>query len=240
MSLDTLLTKIKQTSAKKAADLEAEWWAAVKAVAAGKPVDAAKVADLLERIGKSGDDFAAAVQRHARRVELAATMAAGPDAERKKAEAEAAVAELNAEIEAAEKRYEDGCRPLAFAVRAAVVAITAADSAREELRNSCPHPQYRARVDAINRELNELAERKKVAERELEETRATTKIGHSPDRRSGEYTPHSKFTGTDYGPAITATKARLPEREKAVADLKAESERLVAEQERILEEMLIP
>jgi hypothetical protein len=223
-----LLEAVKAKSAARTADLNRDWWAAVKAVATGGKVSPDKVASLLEQLGRTPDDFAKAVHQHADRLALRASIAEADELDRKAAVAREKLAALSAELERAEEKFDTAARPLRAEVEYAADKRLAAAEARKRLFNDCPYPHLRERLAGIGRD---------IAAADARIKGASELVG----RYSFIRTESADYIRRQYSAEeVETAKQRLPQVEAERAAARAEKDRLTAELSKAEEEFLIP
>jgi chromosome segregation ATPase len=185
-----LLDRLLQTLTRRRAARAADFATVVRMIADGQEPDPANVETILQVGGKSPADLQAAVEALSARRKLRAQLDTGPVAEGRAAAIRAALDRIREKQAEAAEKFDRQAEPLLDELADCQRAIRAAESARQQLRQTFTDPQLLARYDELRRRHNaadvevtrvrqELAqatgtasERREARIREAEENRA--------------------------------------------------------------------
>lgn len=158
------LTKRKSEVARKSGG---EWQALVIAVADDKATDPDATLAELDRLGKTPDDLAQAVELLSQRRAWSALVAAGAKAESDHPQAKKAIDAEVALFAALEEKHEQRLRPLQQAQAAAAQAMTEAAEARRRLVETASDPLRLAAVADADEKLTDLRRERAEFDRQL-------------------------------------------------------------------------
>ncbi len=159
-----MLTRRKDEAARQTATI---WQQLVIGVADNTTTDADAVLTALDRLNKSPDDLAKAVELLAQRRTWSATVAAGATAETEHPKITAKIAAENAAFAELEAAHDRKLWPLSDAKNAAANAISAGAGARIELARTCTDPLALQAVADCERRMHELRIETAAHSREL-------------------------------------------------------------------------
>jgi hypothetical protein len=228
----TLLTKTRETAARKKAETAAQYRDLVKAAAEGEDLDPDAVVEFLDEAGIEPATYAEAVELAAKRVEwkkLADTLPklrAEQDANA--AEAAAVTARLAAEIEAAQTKAALAHQPLVERRIKLDVLVREAERAESQLFSTADaaHPEHAERVKAAAAKVAAARERVGQTSGVLAKCNMAIELA-PPDPRSfpgwgnakdSDFTPRDGQERAQRAAAAEAAKEMLPEAQKADAE----------------------
>ena len=159
-----MLTRRKGEAARKAATI---WQQLVIAVAEGEEIDADEVLSSLERLGRTPDDLAKAVELLTQRRAWGATVAAGTTAEIAHPQVKKKIADELAAFAELEAAHAARLRPLHGLERAAQHALSEAASARRSLFETATDQSALQSVANAERQMSELRQEMAEHAREL-------------------------------------------------------------------------
>jgi chromosome segregation ATPase len=192
---------------------------------------------VLRDTGKTLDDLAADVETMRQRRRWADQVAAVPKLQAELAEHQATIAAANAELEAAEQRYEEITNPHAWECQRIQDELGAADRARDSLARSCLDPEALGELAAVRAELqgkrqerldlHNQRQRKQEALRNVKAALGSFKPIHEADRELWQR-------------EAAGLEAELAELGKTESDLGKEIVRLEAAEGGRAEKLLVP
>ena len=233
----TVLERLQRKLTDRQKRTSATYLEAVRMVADGREPDADDLAETLRDTGKTLDDLAADVETVKLRRRWADQVAAVPALQAELAEHQATIAAANAELEEAEKLYEEKTTGPAWECQRIQDELGAADRAKDSLARSCLDPEalgelaaVRAELQAKRQERFDLFGERQRKQEALRNVRAA--LGSFKPIHPGDREPWQKESA-----AIEAELAKL---DKAEAALGEEVNRLEAAEAKAAEKLLVP
>jgi chromosome segregation ATPase len=237
MAKQTVLERLQRKLGDQQKRAAADYLTAAREIASGREPDADSLAGVLRDTGKTLDDLAADVETVKLRRRWADQVAAVPALQAELAEHQAAIAAANAELEAAEKRYEEKTTGPAWECQRIQDELAAADRAKDSLARSCLDPEALGELAAVRAELQAKREerldlhnqrqRKQEALRNVKAALGSFKPIHEADRELWQR-------------EAAGLEAELAELGKTESDLGKEIVRLEAAETAAAERLLVP
>jgi chromosome segregation ATPase len=237
MAKTTVLERLQRKLGDRQKRTSATYLEAVRMVADGREPDADSLAGVLRDTGKTLDDLAADVETMRQRRRWADQVAAVPKLQAELAEHQATIAAANAELEAAEQRYEELTNPIVWDCQRLQDELAAADRARDSLAKSCLDGEALGELAAVRAELQ--AKREERFNLHGERQRKQKALGDVRDALAS-YKPIHPGDRELWGREAAAIEAELARLDKAAATLDQEVNRLEAAEGRAAERLLVP
>ncbi|MFO0917198.1 MAG: hypothetical protein U0872_02660 [Planctomycetaceae bacterium] len=169
----SFLSTLKMKFEKRVVDSRKSWRQLVAAVADGADADPSVAFELLESLGKTVGDLESEAEQLRKRREEAIIVVAGQQATAHLPKIRERIAAVNAELEAAEKRYEEQVRPLIAKRNELESSESLGRFALERLISSCTCPELIEERDELNRQMAELRQELAKVASEIDAKQAT-------------------------------------------------------------------
>jgi flagellar biosynthesis chaperone FliJ len=192
MAKTTVLERLQRKLGDQQKRAAATYLEAVREIADGREPDADSLATVLRETGKTLEQLASDVETVKLRRRWADQAAAVPALQAELAEHQAAIAKANAELEAAERRYEEITTGPAWECQRIQDELAAADRAKDSLAKSCLDGEALGELAAAREELQAKREerfelhnqrqRKQKALADVRDALASFKPIHEADR----------------------------------------------------------
>lgn len=233
----TVLERLQRKLTDRQKRTSATYLEAVRMVADGREPDADDLAETLRDTGKTLDDLAADVSTMRQRRRWADQVAAVPALQAELAEHQATIAAANAELEAAEQRYEEITTGPAWECQRIQDELGAADRARDSLTKSCLDPEALGELQAARAELQ--AKREERFNLHGERERKQKALGDVRDALAS-YKPIHPGDRELWAKEAAGLEAELAKLGKTESDLGKEIVRLEAAETAAGERLLVP
>ena len=237
MAKTTVLERLQRKLTDRQKRTSATYLEAVREIADGREPDADSLATVLRETGKTLEQLASDVETVKLRRRWADQAAAVPALQAELAEHQAAIAKANAELEAAERRYEEITNPHAWECGRIQDELATADRAKDSLARSCLDGEALGELAAAREELQakrqerfDLGNQRQRKQKALADVRAalaSTQPIHEADYRLWQR-------------EATELEAELTRLDKAEADLDQAVGKLEAAEGRAAERSLVP
>lgn len=229
-----VLTRLTSELAEADAEAAQEFRDLVVRVANADETDsAADVRRILRDAGKTADDLSDAVTRRQRRIELADQLQQARATEAERSVIQEKIKMANADLEAAQQRYEATVAPLQLQLSQCNDASMRASALERELSKSCTDPEILSRLTANSAKQSRLhSERKQLADERAQKQanvqRNEQNIAKGFDKRS------------DRQPHLDNMTQQIAAATERIATIDAELVSLVTEQNELNELKLLP
>lgn len=237
MAKTTVLERLQRKLGDRQKRTSATYLEAVRMVADGREPDADTLAGVLRDTGKSLEQLAADVETMRQRRRWADQVAAVPKLQAELAEHQATIAKANAELEEAERRYEEITTGPAWECQRIQDELGAADRAKDSLARSCLDPEALGELQAARAELQ--AKREERFNLHGERERKQKALADVRDALTG-YKPIHEADRELWGREATELEAELVRLDKAETTLDQEVAKLEAAEGRAAEKLLVP
>jgi hypothetical protein len=161
MTPSAILAKIRQAFKAQKVDHAQTIRDLVVAIADGRTVDPAEVAELLESARQTPEDLGQAVELLTTRRQLKKRIEGGEAALRERASLEAAAEKAAAELRAAEEKHQRTMEPIWEKSRALDAIERGIANARSELERTCNDPVLLADLESLSQQMLELDGRRR-------------------------------------------------------------------------------
>jgi predicted nucleic acid-binding Zn-ribbon protein len=155
MTLTTLFEKIAGKQRQREQTRVDDFRALVRSIGTGKEPDADQVDRILNEAGKSLDELRAAVELFQKRHALRTQINALPKLEAERKEVEQKIGRAVEALEAAERLYDETTYPLTGRLEVVKQAIFDAGRARQQMVETCPYPELKAKLHDLERQFAE-------------------------------------------------------------------------------------
>jgi chromosome segregation ATPase len=217
----TLLERVAAADGAKRAAGNRQYLALVRKAAEGAELDPDAVLADLAALGRDVTEYAADVERMARRIDLAAALAAVPGYERERAETLDKIAKADAVLARAEEKHATDTAPLKHRLSRLTDLIGNAHGVRQELAAGCLDPDAVAAAEAARAAVAAAAARHAAALRAVEEKRETVDVHTNRVEKGGQFVDAYRADLDRSTAELAALKAAAAEAEAAVRQAEA-------------------
>lgn len=230
--MSSLLQDVRKLLAGRKEEDQRSWQDLVRSLANGEKPDAERIAEFLDRAGKTVEDLDLAVQQYRDRKRLRGLVEAIPALRRQVERINKQILAEEGKLASAQEAYDTAVDPLLIDREAAEQAIAEGNAAKRTLIETAEEPTIRCRLREIEQELHRLdAEDRqrrqridRAEETALEEAKRATKT-----TSEGQQQEYRSRAVRDKGLANTIRQE--------IADAQVERDQLIAEREKLTERL---